>query len=130
MNKKTCSIWLWALIIFMEWLPCSAVCIFADSPSSTTRVYFSYFDLTPFGYANFGPLLTALLSVVAIFILAFYLLNGKGLNLLKQLSLIAFTTSLLPLLMFGPKGFSILSVLISFCLFCSWYWCRIMEDNL
>lgn len=44
-------------IIVLEILPFGAVCNFAKAPEAGGGVYrktFSYFDLTPFGYANFG----------------------------------------------------------------------------
>ena len=50
-----------AVSIILESLPFGAVCNFA-TPEKTIRQTFSYFSLTPFGYANFWPLITAVLS--------------------------------------------------------------------
>ena len=47
--------------IVLEALPYGAVCNFA-TPEKTIRQTFSYFSLTPFGYANFGPFITACLT--------------------------------------------------------------------
>ena len=54
-----------ALTIVLEALPMGAVCTFAISPTERVRETFSYFSLIPFGYANFAPLITAILTVVA-----------------------------------------------------------------
>ena len=53
-----------ALTIVLEALPMGAVCTFAISPTERVRETFSYFSLIPFGYANFAPLITAILTVV------------------------------------------------------------------
>ena len=63
--KKVCLAVLPALTIALELLPFGAVCIFATSPTERVKETFSYFSLTPFGYANFAPLITAILTVVA-----------------------------------------------------------------
>ena len=54
-----------ALTIVLEALPMGAVCTFAIFPTERVRETFSYFSLIPFGYANFAPLITAILTVVA-----------------------------------------------------------------
>ena len=59
--KKVCLAVLPALTIVLELLPFGAVCIFATSPTERVKETFSYFSLTPFGYANFAPLITATL---------------------------------------------------------------------
>lgn len=60
--KKVCLAVLPALTIVLELLPLGAVCIFATSPTERVKETFSYFSLTPFGYANFAPLITATLN--------------------------------------------------------------------
>ena len=52
--KKVCLVVLPALTIVLELLPLGAVCIFATSPTERLKETFSYFSLTPFGYANFA----------------------------------------------------------------------------
>ena len=54
------------IAIVLEILPYGAVLVFAPSPTESVRETFSYFSLTPFGYANFGPFLTALLTCVVL----------------------------------------------------------------
>ena len=75
--KKVCLAVLPALTIVLELLPLGAVCIFATSPTERVKETFSYFSLTPFGYANFAPLITATLTV-AIFLLSLFSLKKKG----------------------------------------------------
>lgn len=55
-----------AAAVFLELLPCGVVMIFADGPEKTFRTTASYFDLLPFGYGNFFPLITAVLTAVDI----------------------------------------------------------------
>ena len=59
-------------VLILEIIPYGAVCNFMGDPETNTilRYTYSYFDLTPFGYANFGPFITAILScVLAVLIL-------------------------------------------------------------
>ena len=56
-----------AVTVVLELLPWGAVCVFAGAPGSPegrVRETYSYFDPLPFGYANLGPLMTAVLSCV------------------------------------------------------------------
>ena len=52
--------------LVLEVLPIGVVLVFAPGPGETIRETFSYFDLTPFGYANFSPLPTGILTVVSV----------------------------------------------------------------
>ncbi len=91
-----------------------AVCNFA-TPEKTITKTFSYFSLTPYGYANFGPFMTAILTCL-LFIFALILFTPKAKKIVKPafiLSGIAVFTSLLPLIMFGFSYFNIISVFIS-----------------
>lgn len=64
-RKYVCLIVIIAVVI-LELLPYGAVLNFGRPPEEggVWRETFSYFSLTPFGYANFAPFLTAVLSVV------------------------------------------------------------------
>ena len=107
--KKVCLAVLPALTIVLELLPLGAVCIFATSPTERVKETFSYFSLTPFGYANFAPLITATLTV-AIFLLS---LKKKGvLKALFVLSIITVVISLLPL-MYGLNYYTIVGAFIT-----------------
>lgn len=50
--------------LILEALPFGAVCVFADGPGQKVISTFSYFSLIPYGYANFSPLITAILTVL------------------------------------------------------------------
>ncbi|MCD8367619.1 MAG: hypothetical protein LUC48_06295 [Clostridiales bacterium] len=102
--------------ILLELLPYGAVLNFADQAAdgsiSTIRKTYSYFSLMPFGYGQFGPLLTAILSCLLVALGVLYLWAGKGKSALKGLSVVAVLTSLSPLL-FGVAYFTVLGGLIS-----------------
>lgn len=99
------------LVILLELLPYGAVLRFGSPDGIESVHYTSYFDLTPYGYANFGPFFTALLSV-AIFILSFFPKRGCTIAALVC-NVSAFLTSLLPLIMYGPQYYSLVGGLIS-----------------
>jgi hypothetical protein len=61
----------------LEALPYGAVCNFASGPNKIHRQTFSYFDLVPFGYANFAPPITALLTCAILVLLVIYCFTGK-----------------------------------------------------
>ena len=60
------------LALILEALPYGAVLQFARPAAAPLRELYSYFDLTPFGYANFAPLFTALGTCVLLVLLALY----------------------------------------------------------
>lgn len=110
--KKVCLAVLPALTIVLELLPLGAVCIFATSPTERVKETFSYFSLTPFGYANFAPLITATLTV-AIFLLSLFSLKKKCvLKALFVLSIITVVISLLPL-MYGLNYYTLVGAFIT-----------------
>ncbi len=100
------------LIIILELLPYGAVMRFATAPGEILVELYPYFSLLPFGYANFGPLLTALLSVVLLAFTLVFVFVGKARKGITVISVIAFITSLMPL-MFGFAYVSFVGVLIS-----------------
>lgn len=51
-----------ATALVLEALPRGAVCSFANPEGEPYRYTYSYFDLTPFAYANFAPLAVAALT--------------------------------------------------------------------
>jgi transcriptional regulator with XRE-family HTH domain len=86
-SQKTAQLVSTALLIsalILEALPYGAVMNFASGPEETIRVTTSYFNLLPFGYGNFFPFITAVLTVVSImggFISIFW---EKGIPRLKH----------------------------------------------
>ena len=101
-NKKQLSSAIITAVGILEVMPYGAVLNFARPPEEggAIRETYSYFDLTPFGYANFGPLLTAIISLL-IMIVIIVLLFTKGqklLSLVAVLSAVGVITSLMPLM--------------------------------
>ena len=103
------------LILILEALPFGAVLNFAAAPGEPhLRETFSYFSLTPFGYANFGPFLTAMLSCVLFIVSGLYLIQ-KSRHLAKLVFIsasLAFAMSMMPLFG-GFDHFSLVGVLIT-----------------
>ena len=85
-------------ILVLEVLPYGAVLHFANPEGEPFRETFSYFDLTPYGYANFGPFITAILTCVILVLSVISLFVDKGKNAIKIIFLVALITSLMPLL--------------------------------
>lgn len=64
--------------VVLEFLPYGVVMTFADGPDKTFQITTAYFDLLPFGYGNFFPLITAVLTfTVAFGVLASILWKGR-----------------------------------------------------
>lgn len=104
--------------LVLEAMPCSAVMIFAaqgdDGTIERIRRTTSCFSLTPFGYANFGPLLTALLSCLLL-ALTVWLCVRPGTGIYKAalgVNALAVITSLLPLFL-GTAFYSLAGAGIS-----------------
>ena len=99
--------------IILEASPYGAVCNFAN-PEKTIRTLFSYFDLTPFGYANFGPFLTACLTCVLLLLSVLKIISDKPvINKVATIMTVAsIITSFMPL-MFGVSCYSVIGGIIS-----------------
>lgn len=99
-KRKIAMTVLSVLSLILEILPYGAVCVFSDGVTEYRETY-SYFDLRPFGYANFSPLITAVLSCV-ILVLCIILCFRKSEKLnkaLATLSGLAAVISFVPFLM-------------------------------
>ena len=102
------------IAIILEIFGKGAVCNFA-TPEETITTTFSYFSLVPYGYANFGPFITAILSCVTL-IFAIVFLTSKSKKLTAAAAVVSglsVFTSVLPLIMFGGRCFNLISYLIS-----------------
>lgn len=119
-RKYICLIVIIAVVI-LELLPYGAVLNFARPPEEggVWRETFSYFSLTPFGYANFAPFLTAVLSVVILLHIAAAIFC-KSKDLWKGIrveSAIASVLSLLPVAYgfesYSGVGFAITILLVT-----------------
>ena len=76
MKKRIPYLLLPLITLILEILPYGAVCNFATETRRIRELY-SYFDLTPYGYANFAPFLTALLTCIILVLLAVWCFTGK-----------------------------------------------------
>lgn len=97
--------------------PWGAVLNFGTPEGEPLRQTFSYFSLTPFGYANFGPFLSAvLLCVLLPLTVAQLFIRRKALGRAVQVvNGVDLLCSLLPLF-YGVSYMSIPGWLISLCL--------------
>ena len=81
MKKRLPVLILPIITLILEVLPCGAVLYFgrpaADGSIGYFRERYSYFDLMPFGYGNFAPLVTAVITCAAFILLVIYSVNGK-----------------------------------------------------
>ena len=114
MKKRFVYLLLPIITLILEILPYGAVCIFATSPTETIRETFSYFDLIPFGYANFAPLFTAIITCLIFVLLLIFCIKGNvGMAIkAKNILYVAIVMSLGPLL-FGIEYFSLVAGLIT-----------------
>ena len=114
------AVFLLLIVLVLEILPFGAGCNFAPVQGETMRQTFSYFSLVPFGYANFAPLITAILTC-ALLLLSGISLWKDAVGLQKTrciLSGIAALISFAPLL-FGISYYSLLGLCISLLLLCA-----------
>ncbi len=100
----------------LETIPLGAVLVFANGPGERVAKTFSYFSLIPFGYANFWPFITALLTVATAALLAVSVLKKAPAPKLRNaaflLNVFALLFSFLPL-MFGWEYMNSVSYAVS-----------------
>ena len=114
MKKRFLHLIFPAIALILEILPYGAVCNFANPEGAPWRETFSYFSLTPFGYAHFSPFLTAVLTCIVFSVLALYCFTGskKVRSTAKALLCAAVALSLCPLLL-GLRFFSVTGAFIT-----------------
>ena len=117
MKKRLLYLILPIVTLILEILPYGAVCVFAPSPTERVKETFSYFDLTPFGYANFAPLFTGLITCIILLLLGIYCIIGKTrlAIMAKNILYVCAVFSLGPLVL-GFHFLSVVGVLITLCL--------------
>ena len=116
MKKKMITLALLLSALVLEILPYGAVCNFGNPEGEPWRVTYSYFSMIPYGYGDFGPLITAILTCIMLVILVLSLLLKKDWSKsISIISAIATLTSLAPL-MFGISNFSLVGAMISTCI--------------
>lgn len=117
MKKKLFMLCTTLTALVLEILPYGAVCNFANPEGKPWRRTYSYFDMTPFGYANFAPFIVAILTCILIALLVISILAKKQMRKpLLYVSTISAVLSFAPLL-YGIEFFSIVGAFISIALF-------------
>lgn len=114
MRKRLLLMFLPLAALILEILPNGVVLRFANPDGEPWIRKYSYFSLTPFGYANFGPFIAAILTCVLLVLAFIYLFKPcKGLNIaILNISGFATVASLLPL-MFGFDYITVIGVIIT-----------------
>lgn len=118
MKKRMLYLILPIITLILEILPYGAVCNFArpatDGSIGRFRELYSYFDLTPFGYANFAPLITAIVTCIVTLLLMIYCFTGKErlARIAKNILIVCAIISFGPLVL-GVRFLSAVGLLIS-----------------
>ena len=128
--KKSLFVVLPLASLILELLPNGVVLNFANPDGEPWRRTYSYFSLTPFGYANFGPFITAILTCILLVLVAVFLFKPrKGLNTaILNVSGIATAASLMPL-MFGFDYMTVIGVITTSLLAGTFGVCFIKDKN-
>lgn len=102
------------IALILECFPYSVTLKFADGPNSTYTEAYSYFSLTPFGYATFGPLPAAVLTCVVILLTLIYIFRpNTGLkSTVGVLSIVAAVLSISPII-FGFDFITVIGVIVT-----------------
>ena len=106
------------ITLLLELLPYGAVLNFGyqkeDGTIGTLRKTCSYFSLTPFGYANFAPLITAIITCIILAVLLLFCITGREKLAVtaRNLLCVGVVLSLGPLV-FGLRFYSVVGALIS-----------------
>ena len=127
--KKFALLVLPIMTLILELLPYGVVLNFANPEGEPWRKTYSYFSLTPFGYANVGPFITAILTCALLVIVVAYLFKShKGLNIaIMNVSGFATATSLLPW-MFGIRYITAIGMIVSVLLAATFGICFIKSE--
>lgn len=120
MKKRLLVLLLPLITLILEILPYGAVLNFMRPattegvPPGRFRELYSYFDLTPFGYANFAPLITAVITCIILLLLILYCITGKHRLAISARNILYVCTvfSLGPLVL-GVSFFSVVGALIT-----------------
>lgn len=120
MNRKNIIPMIFTLVaIVLEALPFGAKLTFALDEGKTQEKFFSYFSLTPYGYANFLPFITAILTCV-LFLMALIILIKNPPKLKKAFKILVIGTFAVASASFALMNFTITAALISLMLAFAW----------
>lgn len=130
MKIKRISLLLLPLItIVLEALPWGVVLNFGNPEGKPWRYTYSYFSLTSYGYANFGPLITAILTCVLLVLAIVYFFKAKDGICIAILNVSGFAAaaSLMPLL-FGME-ITVIAIIVSILLALEFAVCFIKDKK-
>ena len=128
---KRIALWVLPLTaLIFELLPSGVVLRFANPDGDPWVRTYCYFDLTPFGYANFGPLIAGVLTCVLLLLVVIYLLKPrKGLNTaLMNVSGFAAVAAFAPV-MFGVEYLTVIGIVVGLLLAATFGACFIKEKQ-
>lgn len=117
-------------IIFLEFLPNGVVLRFANPEGEPWVKTYSHFNVTPFGYANFGPLIAAVLTCVLLLLAVIYFFKPcKGLNTaIMNVSGFASVAAFAPL-MFGTDYLTVVGIIVGLLLATTFGVCFMKEKQ-
>ena len=114
----------------LELLPSGVVLCFANPEGEPWVRTYCHFDLTPFGYANFGPLIAAVLTCMLLLLVVIYLIKPrKGLNTaIMNVSGFAAVAAFAPV-MFGLEYLTVIGIVVGLLLAATFGACFIKEKQ-
>ncbi len=116
--------------LILELLPNGVVLRFANPEGEPWMRTYSHFNMTPFGYANFGPLIAAVLTCVLLLLVVIYFFKPrKGLNTaIMNVSGFAAVAAFAPV-MFGVEYLTVIGVVVGILLVATFSVCFIKEKQ-
>ena len=116
--------------LILELLPNGVVLRFANPDGDPWVRTYCHFDLTPFGYANFGPLIAAVLTCMLLLLVVIYLIKPrKGLNTaIMNVSGFAAVAAFGPL-MFGTEYLTVIGIVVGLLLVATFGACFMKEKQ-
>jgi len=116
--------------LILELLPSGVVLRFANPEGEPWVRTYCHFDLTPFGYANFGPLIAAVLTCMLLLLVVIYLIKPrKGLNTaIMNVSGFAAVAAFAPV-MFGLEYLTVIGIVVGLLLAATFGACFIKEKQ-
>ena len=116
--------------LILELLPNGVVLRFANPEGEPWVKTYSHFNVTPLGYANFGPLIAAVLTCMLLLLVVIYLIKPrKGLNTaIMNVSGFAAVAAFTPV-MFGLEYLTVIGIVVGLLLAATFGACFIKEKQ-
>ncbi len=114
--KRVLQTLLPAAALILAFLPWGVALSFMSDPSLPPQVTTtSYFDLLPFGYGNFAPLITAVLTCVLLVLMLVHLATGSR-KLRRAGKILAWAAAVISVFPVVFSAYTLIGGLISICL--------------